>query len=667
MATKNLLYKSLINVRNITKEVFSLSEEANNSNKYVAKIGKNANQNTTLKRKSIISDSVLYRRKVESVRRKKQEGIIELSKVGSIFKAPGKALADTGQGILSRIMNVAGTVMAGWLVYNLPTIAGMAQELTARVFRLTQILGTFLPNITSGFSSFGQLIGAYAQNFVSLDFKDSKGRVEKAMINLQNSFSGMSTSFDEVLTLISTPLTEPLEGPGAPPFNTDYSKQGQGGTALPDQNSPEMYRIAAALSTEGSGAQSSADMMQVVVNRKATGRYGATYTDILAAPSQFAGVSQARSASSFKKIQTLKDASEWSGQSENTLLGIIKNIQDPSLQANAAKHVGGALEFRAQPGYYKRYGLVRGEMGPDGRFYNSAWRGGPGDNQFLKDPKKDPIRAEGPASFNLPEPIQPPSSKTTPSPRSAPPVNNLELIPQTGKGGFVQGGSSAPGNELTYATHFHVDLKTPNYTAEGLARIREVAFQAVKAMQARGSYVTFGNIPGYPVASKNDSTLRSQILQEQQGHRSRSSPGIDLQEHNSNIQRTFPSQPGSKTKFPFAVGSVYWRKGYGREAEIIGSGGVTVSHGGPGSSSSEIQSPPKPFPAQIQAKPRPSISDKISKPQESESYVVPFIYPQQQVQQATPPSMFLQQQSFGVDSSLNSFIDKKILLDLAYT
>jgi hypothetical protein len=399
-------------------------------------------------------------------------------------------------------------------------------------------------------------------------------------------------------------------------------------------------------------------MMQVVVNRKATGGFGSTYTDILSAPNQFAGVSNARSASSFRKIQTLKDASKWSGQSQNTLLGIIKNIQDPSLQANAAKHVGGALEFRAQPGYYKRYGLVRGEMGPDGRFYNSAWRGGPGDNQFLKDPRKDPIRKEGPAAFNLPAPI-PQTAKPSP----AQPMGRL--IPQTGPGGFIQGGSSST-NETAYATHFHVDLKSGNYTTEGMAKIREIAFQAVKAMQARGSTVYLTNYSQRVPASKNDSTLRSQILIDQQKHDERSTPGIDIQEHNSNIQRTFPSQPGSKTKFPFAVGAVYWRGGYGREAEIIGSGGVTVSHGASGSIKSEVESKPRPIPAQVQSPPRQPIQDRIVGQNEAPSYVVPFIYPQQNIQSPSP-GIINQSPTFGVDSSLNSFIDKKFLLDLAYT
>ena len=650
MATSNLIYKSFINVKNITRGFFSLNEGLNRTNVYTAKIGKNINERSNIKKRAILSDSILYKRKVESVRRKKQEGIIELSKIGSVFSAPSRALSNVGESFTSRILNFAGTIMAGWLVYNLPSISGMAQELTARVLKLTQILGTFLPNSGRVLSAFNDVLGAYAQNFLSFDFRDSQNRVEGAMKNLQDSFSGMGMSFEEALKLITTPLTEPLEGPGAPPLGTDYSQS----SGLPESNSPEMYRIAAALSTEGSGSQSTVDMMQVVVNRKATGKYGATYTEILAAGesvnrSQFQGVwKRPGGPKAFRKIQTLEDAAKWSGQSKDSLLKIIRDIQNPTLQANSAKFVGGALEFRASP-----------PNNPNGRLPGTAWRGGPGDNQFLTDPSRgDPIRTGGPAPFNLPAPVKPPTSKT-------PPVSNLELIPQIGKGGFIQGGSGASG-ETTYATHFHIDLKDANYSAEGLARIREVAFQAIKAMQARGSTVYLTNYSQISPASKNDNTLRSQILRDQQLHDERSTPGIDIQEHNPNVKPTFPSQPGSKVKFPFAVGSVYWRGGYGREAEIIGSGGVTVSHGGPGSAPSEVGPTPKPTPVQIQPKPRPSVSDRISQPEEAPSYVIPFIYPQQNTQ-SSPQPVFTQPHTFSIDTSLNSFIDKKILLDLAYT
>jgi len=114
-----------------------------------------------------------------------------------------------------------------------------------------------------------------------------------------------------------------------------------------------------------------------------------------------------------RSIQTLEQASKWSGQSESALLEVIRLLSDPTRQASAAKFVGGALEFRAAPGYYLENGLVPGEMGSDGRFYGSSWRGTSSDNQFLKDPSKDPMLS-GPAPFNLPkpQPQTPPTAKT---------------------------------------------------------------------------------------------------------------------------------------------------------------------------------------------------------------------------------------------------------------
>jgi hypothetical protein len=420
-------------------------------------------------------------------------------------------------------------------------------------------------------------------------------------------------------------------------------------------------------------------MMQVVVNRKASGKYGSSYTEILSRPSQFEGVEK-KGVAGFKKIQTLQDASKWSGQSEATLLGIIKNIQNPSLQSSSAQYVGGAFEFRAAPQYYLSNGLVPGQMGPDGRFYGSGWRGGPGDNQFLKDPIRDKSRINpaGPASFNnLPKPIQ----QSTSSPVKAISAGTMKLIPQTGAGGIIQGGSGSKG-ETQYATHFHIDAKTSNPTTEQLANIREVSFQAVKAMLARGSTVWFGNLNQY--ASKNDSTLRNQIAAEQRAHDARSSAAVDIQETNPNVKRTFPSQAGSATKFPFAVGQVYSRGGYGRESEIIGSNGITVSHGAAGSTASQISpstlvaspanpSTPAPPPAQISPtftqQNQQQVAQQITPERRGQDVVA--IIPQQQA--AGSPQSAAPASSAGGGSSapsmfdvLNTFMKQKLLLDLAY-
>lgn len=670
-----MAYRSSISFNSITRSFSSLGSGLNSARKTIVNISRSVSRDNENKKRSISRDSLLFQRKRENVRRKKQRSLLELSGVGAAFRAPAKVIQNTSRSIFGRIMSFAGTIMAGWLIYNLPTIIGMAQELIARIKRLTSIIISFIPNTGRILNEFKDLFGAYAINFISFDFFDTSGRVKKEMDELRQAFMDMNGSFEEALKLITTPLTEGIEsGQDIPPLGTDYS---QGPSVLPSQDSPEMYRIAAALSTEGASGQSAADMMQVVVNRKATGRYGKTFTDILAAPGQFEGVAK-KGTSAFRKIQTLDQASKWSGVSKDTLLKYIKDIQNPSYQQNAAKHVGGALEFRAAPQYYLKYGLVRGEMGPDGRFYGSSWRGGSGDNQFLTDPVRDKsrIRPEGPAPFNLPAPV-PPTSRSTPTP----PRGTTQLIPQTGPGGFIQGGSGATG-ETTYATHFHIDLKNANYTAEGLAKIREVAFRAVKAMQARGSTVYLTNYSQRTPASTNDSTLRSQILIDQQKHDERSTPGIDIQEHNPSIQRTFPSQPGSATKFPFAVGSVYWRGGYGREAEIIGSGGVTVSHGAPGSSESKVQTSPASIaPAARPSAPEPTTPtlplklSSISKPINQTVAAAPerkgqtiVVAPQQQPQMiASTPSPQLTQAPNTSQISVNNSMLNRLLTELAYT
>jgi hypothetical protein len=177
--------------------------------------------------------------------------------------------------------------------------------------------------------------------------------------------------------------------------------------------------------------------------------------------------------------------------------------------------------------------------------------------------------------------------------------SNLKgLVLHSGPGGLIQGGSGSRG-EADYAVHFHLDTKNPNPTKEELANVREVAFKAVKIMLARGSKVYFGNVKEY--ASNDDNTLKRQIAEDQRRHAQRSTPGVDIQEINSNVGPTIKGLPGSRIAFPFAVGHVYRKGGYGREAEIIGSGGVVVSHGAAGSAASIVQRPQQTRSQQLQA------------------------------------------------------------------
>jgi murein DD-endopeptidase MepM/ murein hydrolase activator NlpD len=546
------------------------------------------------------------------------------------------------------------------LLTNLPSIITMAQELIARIQRLYTIVTGFFDNTIKMFRGFGNLLGAVSKNILTFDFTDSRGRVESSLKDLGGTFEDMQSQFDEGFKLLTTSLGEGVvSGEDAAPFGTQYEnesmQQQPSGGGLPKEQSPEMYRIAAALSTEGSGAQSTVDMMQVVVNRKASGKYGSSYTEILSRPNQFEGVEK-KGVGGFKKIQTLQDASKWSGQSEATILGIIKNIQDPSLQSSAAKYVGGAFEFRAAPQYYLKNGLVPGEMGPDGRFYGSGWRGGPGDNQFLKDPVRDKSRINpgGPASFNnLPKPQATPIPSPSPAPIQPGKRFKVNDMPTIGRGVNNIVITDLYGSRG--GTHKGLDIAAPLGTYIALRYDCEVV--------ATGTYGRYGLLIDVWVPQ-----LKVQL---RMSHLSAVLIKSGRIKAGTSFARVGQSGRATGPHIHFEYDNVKGRSDYGGSGDPSAYVSVLLL------TSSPNQGSFSPAPAQIAAPTPAQITSSGTQQRQQAS--------QQLAQQQVGPSIIIieeeppapqQQGSIGgggammipiIINPLNSFITKKLLLDLAYT
>jgi hypothetical protein len=179
------------------------------------------------------------------------------------------------------------------------------------------------------------------------------------------------------------------------------------------------------------------------------------------------------------------------------------------------------------------------------------------------------------------QPGQP--SPTRPIPGSPLPLQ--KLIP--GTRGFIQGGSGR-GSETGYGAHFH--LSPPSTDAAGLEKAREVAFQAIKLMLQRGSRVWLSNYEKFVPPNASDSVIKDMIKREQDAHTkpNRTRGGIDIQEGEPGKEAVIPGYLGTKSVFPLATGTVTGsiQGGYGREAEVIGSGGVVLAHGSAGSTAS---------------------------------------------------------------------------------
>ncbi len=215
--------KSLLNIRSGIKSIkdsFSgLRKNTKNLNEVMLK-------KTKVKRESIARNYIFSQRRQEEERRKNREDLLEASTIGGAVKRQAKVIASSTKGFLGRIMDFLGTLLVGWLLTNLPSIITMAQELIARIQRLYTIVTGFFNNTVNLFRGFGNLLGAVGKNILTFDFTDSKGRVESALKDLGGTFDDMQSQFDEGFKLLTTSLGEGVvSGENAKPFGTQYENE----------------------------------------------------------------------------------------------------------------------------------------------------------------------------------------------------------------------------------------------------------------------------------------------------------------------------------------------------------------------------------------------------------------------------------------------------------
>ena len=178
---------------------------------------------TRIKAESIRLRKSFFARREEGVRRREKEGQLEAAKIGTGRRRGGNPLGDLGKGLLEKIMDTLGTFLVGWLVYNLPTIMTMAQNLIGRIKTAGNIITGFFGNVLKVFTGAGNIAGAIMQNIVSLDIFDNSKRVRTAFGGLNNTFSDMQDEIIRGVKLFTTPLGELPDEIAVPKTGTDYT------------------------------------------------------------------------------------------------------------------------------------------------------------------------------------------------------------------------------------------------------------------------------------------------------------------------------------------------------------------------------------------------------------------------------------------------------------
>jgi hypothetical protein len=574
MATTADIISQTSSINSITKSISSTRSSLSSTNSSIGRIQKIVETKTKVRNDLFFKNQIIERRRREASKRREYEDQIEASRVTTNFQSGLRVASSSSQGPLSRILSFLGYMGAGWIIENLPTWIAMGQEFIARMKKAGELIYSIPQTMWRILQGFGSVLKAVGTNIRNLDFTDSSNEV-------QNSFTQLTDTID----LLGTQIVDGFKLMLQPTGEVDIPSTGE---QQPDTGFPEVP----APSPGGGGFGGSGVSKGVEIARRLEKDLGlrdyqaaAVVGNLLQenstlGPSVLEGGKKGLLTEAMRK-GTGYGWAQWTYPSrQKELYQLAESMGvDPSKQplTDEINYAMLLRELSRLPSFKSTKSIEEASNWILVNYENPADKGSREQSERIADSKKV-LQGLKSTPSTPPKPTAPPRPVST---------GTMNLIPQTGAGGFIQGGSGS-GGDATYATHFHIDTKNANPNAAQLANIREVSFQAVKAMFARGSWVHFGNIKKNVYSNVSDSELKSLIAAEQRAHGARSSAGVDIQEHNPKTKQTFPSQPGSATKFPFAVGEVYYRGGYGREAEIIGTGGITVSHGAAGSSASQV-------------------------------------------------------------------------------
>jgi muramidase (phage lysozyme) len=262
MATVN---SYTININKISADTGAIRSSILNSQKSIQNINNAFLKKTKIRSEIFQRRQELNRRRLENESRREQEDVLEYSKMSSISKTPGLALARTGKSFLGRIMDFISNLAIGWLLYNLPTWIGMAKEFVGRVIKLGNIIGTIVSNASGIVISLGQGLVNIVGDIAKLNFAALPNDVFSAFNQVQTNIDNMGKQFEEGFQLFSTGLDKSLTG-------TDIPQVGQ---PLPEQPySPGLT---------SSGSSSGGGVSQNVTNSVSDPKVRA-FLDVLAKP-----------------------------------------------------------------------------------------------------------------------------------------------------------------------------------------------------------------------------------------------------------------------------------------------------------------------------------------------------------------------------------------------
>jgi len=195
--TVRFLTKNTVSIRKIGQSLSNVSKSLSSAFKSANIVSRTTNKNIRDSKKLIRRDSSFFNRRLQSIRRKDREDMIEASSSVGPSNFLQKNIFRSTKGFLGRILDFFGILLIGWAINTLPGIIKKIGQLIGFIKRIVGIFTGFLSGVFGIFSRIGGAIAETFDQLRNLLFFDEQAKIQETFGDINRGFSNLSRDLEQ--------------------------------------------------------------------------------------------------------------------------------------------------------------------------------------------------------------------------------------------------------------------------------------------------------------------------------------------------------------------------------------------------------------------------------------------------------------------------------------
>ena len=195
--TVRFLTKNTVSIRKIGQSLSNVSKSLSAAFKSSNIVSRTTNKNIRDQKKLIRRDASFFNRRLQSIRRKDREDMIEASSSVGPSNFLQKNIFRSTKGFLGRILDFFGILLIGWAINTLPGIIKRIGKLIGFIKRVVSLFTGFLSNIFGFFSRIGGAVAETFDQLRNLLFFDEQAQIQKNFGDINRGFFNLSRDIEE--------------------------------------------------------------------------------------------------------------------------------------------------------------------------------------------------------------------------------------------------------------------------------------------------------------------------------------------------------------------------------------------------------------------------------------------------------------------------------------